>query len=290
MRPFLERLPWQEGSSLAVLDRRLEEAIPFQWHHHPEYELTLTLNSRGQRFIGDHVSEYDDCDLVLVGPNLPHTWVSREAVSAGPHVALVIWFHPDWAARVVADFVEFGGIGALLARAGCGLAFSPDVAAGLRADFEAFFRAGGAERLLVLMRMLDRLAGDGGAVPLASAAVHQDGVHESRERIDRVLRYIHANYAEGVSMEALAHEAALSASGLHRLFRKHTQGTVSAYVMALRIGEACARLSGTDQPVGFISDAVGYRAAANFNRQFRALKGMTPRQYRAHFRGAMLDN
>jgi hypothetical protein len=101
MRPFLERLPWQEGSSLAVLDRQLEEAIPFQWHHHPEFELTLTLNSCEQRFMGDHVGEYDDCDLVLVGPNLPHTWVSREAVSAGPHVALVIWFHPDWAARVV---------------------------------------------------------------------------------------------------------------------------------------------------------------------------------------------
>jgi AraC-like DNA-binding protein len=140
------------------------------------------------------------------------------------------------------------------------------------------------------MRMLDQLAGDGGAAPLASASVHQDGVHESRERIDRVLRHIHSNYAGGVSMEALVHEAALSVSGLHRLFRKHTQGTVSVYVMALRIGEACARLSGTDQPVGIIADAVGYGSAANFNRQFLALKGMTPRQYRALFRGHLLAN
>ncbi|MGR3662585.1 MAG: helix-turn-helix domain-containing protein, partial [Paracoccaceae bacterium] len=213
-----------------------------------------------------------------------HTWVSRAAVSSGPHVALVIWFHPDWAARVVADFVEFARIADLLSRAGRGLVFTPDVAAEVRAEFEGFFRLGASERLLSLMRMLDRLALDR-AEPLASAPVHQDGLHESRERIDRVLRYIHANYAQGISMEALAGEAALSVSGLHRLFRKHTQGTVSAYVMALRIGEACARLSGTDQPVGSIADAVGYGAVANFNRQFLALKGMTPRQYRAHFRG-----
>ena len=63
--------------------------IPFQWHHHPELELTLTMNSRGLRFIGDQVAQNDDGDLVLLGPNLPHTWASREAVREGePHVAL----------------------------------------------------------------------------------------------------------------------------------------------------------------------------------------------------------
>ena len=110
MRPFLEALPWTEGSSLAALDRRLDAAIPFQWHHHPEYELTLTRNSRGQRFIGDHVAGYADFDLVLVGPNLPHTWVSEAKLCEGaPHSAKVIWFHPDWARAVSETLVEYAG-------------------------------------------------------------------------------------------------------------------------------------------------------------------------------------
>src|SRR6187200_2471673 len=107
-RPYLEKLPTSPDSSLVTLDRRLDAAIPFEWHHHPEYELTLTLNSRGQRFIGDHVGEYDDGDLVLLGPNLPHTWASREAVrNSEPHVALVLWFDSEWAQRLTAGFVEF---------------------------------------------------------------------------------------------------------------------------------------------------------------------------------------
>ena len=73
MRPYLEHLPLPPGSSWSRLNRRLEDGIPFEWHHHPEVELTLTLNSRGQRFIGDHLDRYDDGDLVLIGPNLPHT-------------------------------------------------------------------------------------------------------------------------------------------------------------------------------------------------------------------------
>ena len=98
MKPFLEKINKPVDASWSMLNRRLQHGIPFQWHHHPEYELTLTLNSRGQRFIGDHVGDYDDGDLVLVGPNLPHTWFSQgKLVENEPHVALVVWFHPDWA-------------------------------------------------------------------------------------------------------------------------------------------------------------------------------------------------
>ena len=80
MRPLFEKVTVPPGASWALLDRRLDDGIPFQWHYHPEFELTLTLNSRGQRYIGDSIAPYGDGDLVLLGPNLPHTWNSAEKV------------------------------------------------------------------------------------------------------------------------------------------------------------------------------------------------------------------
>ena len=67
MKPFLEHIKTSQDSSWTLFDRRLP-AIPFEWHYNSEYELTLTLNSRGQRFVGDNIAPYEDGDLILIGP------------------------------------------------------------------------------------------------------------------------------------------------------------------------------------------------------------------------------
>ncbi|MDC6128320.1 AraC family ligand binding domain-containing protein, partial [Burkholderia gladioli] len=81
MKPAYEHVDFGPGCSVRIYHRRLSR-IPFEWHHHPEYELTLTLNSRGKRYIGDSVAAYGADDLVLVPPNLPHTWASNRSIDA----------------------------------------------------------------------------------------------------------------------------------------------------------------------------------------------------------------
>ena len=282
MKPFLEKVQRPPGASWAWLDRQLDDGIPFQWHHHPEFELTLTLNSRGERFIGDHIGSYDDGDLVLIGPNLPHTWVSRERAGDGPHVAQVMWFHPDWAAALGATLVELQPVTALLARAGRAVTFSPAIASAARSRIGTLFATPPDERVLPLLELLQFLATDDAATPLATAPAAAPSGGD-RTRIDRVLDHIHVSYAEALSLPALADIAALSESGLHRMFKRHTQQTITGYVTALRIGEACALLSGTARPIAHIAADVGYDSLANFNRQFKALKAMTPRAYRNRF-------
>jgi hypothetical protein len=46
MRPLHEQVHVPLDSSFALLWRGLPE-IPFEWHYHPEYELTLTLTAQG---------------------------------------------------------------------------------------------------------------------------------------------------------------------------------------------------------------------------------------------------
>ncbi|MCB1444997.1 MAG: AraC family transcriptional regulator [Rhizobiaceae bacterium] len=266
-----------------MLERYLDESIPFAWHHHPEYELTLTLNSTGQRFVGDHVGDYSHGDLVLVGPNLPHTWSSRAKVNeAQPHVALVVWFRQSWIDGFIGGAVELNPIRRLFGRAAAGLSFGTDIGNALRERFESLFATDPATRLITVLGILLDLAERTHARTLSSVALPATG--DSRSRIDRVLRHLHQDYVRPVRIGRLAEIAALSESGLHRMFVKHTRTTVSAYVARLRIGEACARLSGTDQPIARIAADVGYDNLANFNRQFRALRGMTPRDYRSSFR------
>jgi AraC-like DNA-binding protein len=286
MRPFLERLALPEDASWATLNRRLDGEIPFQWHHHPEFELTMTLNSRGQRFIGDHIGSYDDGDLVLVGPNLPHSWCSAEKVEAAkPHVALVMWFLPQWTAPLGGVFTELRAVAAMLARAQTGLQFSAATASSARPLIEELFLLPPDERLIQLLRVLTLLSRDAEAEPLASPlALTAPDKPVDRGRIDRVLDHVHRHYAEKLTIEALADIAALSPSGVHRLFLRHTGQSVTSYLARLRIGAACALLSGGTRPIAMVADDVGYDSLANFNRQFKAQRSVTPRQYRQRFR------
>lgn len=286
MRPLFEKVTVPEGASWALLDRRLEDGIPFQWHYHPEFELTLTLNSRGQRYVGDSIAGYDDGDLVLLGPNLPHTWCSAERIADGPHHALVMWFTEEWGASLTGPLAEMRGVAAMLGRAGRGIVFSPEAAASVRPAIESIPGEAPTRRLLKLIGVLAALAEDDAARPIAGPGSGRVAAHTpDKARIERVLDHLHAHYREQLAVETLADLACLSVSGFHRLFRRHTRLTVSDYVAELRIGEACSLLINTARPIAHIAEEAGYRSLANFNRQFRAMRGMTPRAFRRSFAG-----
>lgn len=281
MKPLYENVPVPRDASWALLHRELPEGIPFEWHYHPEFELTLTLNSRGQRFVGDHIDDYEDGDLVLVGPNLPHTWESQgQGDPSAPHTALVMWFSREWVSTLSQSFPELRPVTRVLDSAGRGLAFGADVAAEVRSRAQSLPELGPAERLPVFLSILVDLAEDASPEPLASVAPTGDPHHPDQERVQRVLDHIHEHYTQEISVARLAEIACLSRSAFSRMFKRTMGATVTEYVKRLRIGRACAMLIDDQRLIQEIAGAVGYNTLSNFNRQFRDLKGMPPSTFR----------
>jgi AraC-like DNA-binding protein len=280
VKPQFERVTFPRGCSLRVYYRRVEE-IPFEWHHHPEYELTLTLNSRGWRFIGDHIGQYQAPDLVLVPPDMPHTWASTANLQAGePHTAIVIWFSGTWLSQLVALCPEYAAIRMLLRRSFGGLAFDQATAERFAKRAKDVLAEQPRSRLQVTLELLLELA----EAPAASLSTNVGSMRPSYEgepaQLTRVLNHLHKRFHERIRIEALCEAGNLSARSLHRLFVKHVGESVSEYLCRLRIGRACMRLVETDYPVSMIAYEVGLANLANFNRHFRRLRHMTPTAYR----------
>ena len=56
--------------------------------------------------------------------------------------------------------------------------------------------------------------------------------------------------------------------------------TFAAYRNDLRISGACQQLLGSDRTVAAIAQDAGFANLSNFNRRFKAAKGMAPRDFR----------
>jgi AraC-like DNA-binding protein len=94
-----------------------------------------------------------------------------------------------------------------------------------------------------------------------------------RDRIDR-------EYAQPLDVEALAHDAHMSAGHLSRQFRLAYGESPYSYLMTRRIERAMALLRRGDLSVTDVCFAVGCSSLGTFSSRFTELVGVPPSVYR----------
>ena len=282
MKPMYEKVLPTENSSWRYWLYALDD-IPFNWHYHPEYEICLTLNSRGQRYIGDNIANYDDLDLVLLGPKLPHTWCSKTLIEPGQHLTYVAQLPTQWI-EAVAQMPELQSLGDLLTKSKRGVAFSRATAEATRARFVAMTDASPMQRLIWLLEILQFMVDDSTARAISSDGYAPASFPDSAtEKIDKVIAYIHKHYTSDLCAEQMASLAHMSTNHFHRFFKQRTEQTFTEYVNQLRIGKACSLLLTTDLPISTVSYRCGFNNISNFNRRFLQLKRFTPREFKRNY-------
>jgi len=284
MQALFEKIQPQ-GQSFQVKER-CDPQFEFRWHYHPEIELTLIQESHGTRFVGDDLSRYGPGDLVLLGPNLPHTWQSDEQSRLKKHRALYTQFHSDFLGDTFFATPELSGVRRLLENAGRGLRFSGRTVPAANALLEKMLASSGVKRVTLLLELLDLLSNARSATPLSSRAFAPALNHADQNRIDTVCRFINERYTEGVAQPEVARIAHLSVPAFSRFFKRSLGRTFTAYVNELRIGRACQMLIESDKSVAEICYASGFENLSNFNRRFLTLKKTGPREFRRRYQHA----
>ncbi|MDX2284937.1 MAG: AraC family transcriptional regulator [Bacteroidia bacterium] len=249
--------------------------FPLFWHYHPEYELTLILSGQGRRLAGDGSEPFGPGDWVLLGPDLPHCWVSGEP-DGSEQRAQVLQFSADWVRRIFPR-PEFQGIHELLARSAGGLVFAPPDAED-RALMAAACQAPGAEGLLALMQVLHRLSQRGArALTQGHPVPALRGL--AQERLQQVLRYVQ-EAPESASLAAAASRVSLSKSAFCQFFKRAMGRPFSSYVSEVRVARAAALLIQTSLPIHQVAAQAGFGSLAYFNRVFLRTKGIQPLRFR----------
>ena len=122
MKIEFELVQEDEGSSLRLLHEKLSsEKFTWQYHYHPEYELVYVVAGNGTRQVGNHISNYENGDLVLMGPELPHSGFGLNA--RGMIEQVVIQFKKEVFGPALLQRPEMKRINVLLDKSRYGISF-----------------------------------------------------------------------------------------------------------------------------------------------------------------------
>ena len=99
------------------------------------------------------------------------------------------------------------------------------------------------------------------------------------------MNYIAQNYNQDITIEELAKYCNMSVSHFRKQFREAAGTSPLEYLNNLRISVARHLLRTTKEPVLAISEAVGFRTLSSFNRLFKRIYGISPREARSGNRG-----
>ena len=288
MQPVLEKVPLTPDR-LYLFWVRSEARFPFKWHFHPEYELTLIVRGRGTRVVGDRVEAYREGDLVLLGPNLPHTWSSERASTSGKgrarNQAFVLQFSPALFGESFLRQPEMARMAALLDRSRRGLLFRGRAREDAERLIRESHRENGPRRFARLLELFDVLAGAKNAVSLSTVAAGASAPRRRGAQIERIFRHIHEHAMESLGLDAVAKQFHMAPSTLHRRLKRETGRSLTELVNELRVSHACGLLAHGDARIADVCYQSGYQNLSYFNRRFRDSTGMTPREYRRRILG-----
>ncbi len=251
------------------------------WNYHPEIEIHLLPNSSGMAFVGDHIGEFHPGYLTVVGPNLPHDWVT--ATEPGEILQgrdVIIQFDPERIRSISGMVPEVAQLDAFFVRSERGLVFHGATRARATEIIEAMGATGGFSRLSLFVQLLDVLSSSDEFEILSSPEFAPKLDAETLDVLQRSLIYIFEHLATDLHLGEVAALAGMSESAFSRFFKKNTGNSFTDHVNTLRIWQACKLLAETDLPITEICFEVGYLNISNFNRTFLRHHKMTPSSYR----------
>jgi AraC-like DNA-binding protein len=277
MQAKYEDLRVRKGTESFRAFRRVAPGFEFNWHYHPEFEITLIEKGNGIRLVGDSYQHFEPGDLVMIGKGLPHTWATDKLVK-GTSSAVVIQFNEEILESLLA-LSDFESIKNLLIRARLGLFFPRRNNHRLAALIEQVPEKTGVQKMVQLIHILNILAQQR---PLVLASVYFQAVKGelNEKRITRVYQFIQKNSAGRISLAEGAKLIHLSESAFCKFFKRATGKTFSDYVNEIRIGHTCHMLSETDKSISDICYDSGFESLTYFNRIFLKKKGIRPREFR----------
>ena len=278
-KPTLEKLNPNFGSSILVNQHKekLDKNNAF-WHFHPELELVYVNKGQGKTHIGNHLSYFNNSQLILIGANLPHNGFADRLTASGTETT--IQFKSSFLGNDFLNIPEMGNVLSLFDRAKKGVRFGVETKGIIGSKINKLLKYQGLEQILRFLDILNFLANTEDYSVLNANGIALESTPQDSDKISMIYKYVNKNFQQHITLNDIANKVSMTVPAFCRYFKKTTGKTFTQLVNEYRVVHATKLLNESKMSISDICYECGFNNFSHFNKQFNAVTGKSASNYR----------
>lgn len=276
MKVALETLPPDSKSPFRLLhDPKLSHL--FYWHFHPELELVYIEGASAKRHVGNHISQFEDSDLVLIGGNIPHLNFDHGVTTS--YRKEVLHIKQNFKQNILEALPELKEINRLLELSKYGIAFHGATKTEVGVLLKELHTLAPFAFFMSVMTILKRLSTSKEFELLHKTPFVNKHNHKEQKRLRAIYALIDERYQGKISLDEVAGLCNLTKPAFCRYFKKNTGSTFIQFLNQYRVSQAKRYLL-LGNNVTETCFACGFESLSYFNRSFKKIVGENPSRFK----------
>ena len=287
-QPTLKKVEPAFGSSIVL--RNFSENASSEgigWHFHPEIELVYIEEGEGKRHIGNHISNYDNGDLIIIGSNVPHYGFKSKTEEEGKEIVLQV--HESCFGIGFLDMVELSSIKKLFPQAQLGLSYYGETKREVGLRLKEMFYMSSFERIIEVIKIFHILSLSDEYNSLDAGGKSLVVNKSDFNRIEVIYEYVRENFAKAIHLDEISSFTNMTIPAFCRFFKRSTGKTFVQFLNEFRIAHACNLISKDEQSISNIAFDCGFNNISNFNRAFKKITKRNPSDYKRELNKLYVD-
>jgi len=270
-----------------------EDVLPYfynHFHRHDEMQITLIVKGEGTLIIDNYTQRFSAGEIYIISANQPHIFRSDQSyfdddINGSAH-AIHLYFDVKTIFSNLIHLPELKQIKNFVEQISYGIQIPAENELQVEAKLRKIVDTTGLPRLLNFIKLLHYLTLNLNEYTSLSSGSNSKTIPVAESnRINKIYQYTLAHYTEDISLDMVADFCHMTPQAFCKYFKKHTSKTYITFLQEIRINAACVKIiKGDDEGISSVAYATGFNSAINFNKVFKKITGIAPREYLKKFR------
>jgi AraC-like DNA-binding protein len=239
--------------------------------------LVYIEGANGTRHVGDHISQYEHSDLVLIGSNIPH--LNFDYGIQTEYKKEVLHVSSAFQNKIFTEIPELSEVFELFEKSQHGIAFTGKTKAIIGARLKKLHALTPFSQFLEVLHIFSILAVSKEYVLLHNYPVVNKYSQKQQDRLKKIYSFIDENYARKIELKEIASLCSLSKEAFCRYFKSSTGSPFTSFLNQYRISQA-KRLLLKGRNISETCYDCGYESLSYFNRTFKKITQENPSDFK----------